>query len=661
MKKILLLYVTFLNLGFLFSQNPANENYLYNPHDFFVSLFNPPAANEFRSANGTPGPGYWQNTSSYLIHATLSEKDTTITGDVTISYTNNSPDELDYLWLQLDQNIFESASRAVTATKFPGDYFGILGKTDGGFRIKDVTIIQDGTSNSVHPIITDTRMQIRLNTAMQPKGDMVTIKINFSFKIPLDGAGRFGQQHTKNGVIYQIAQWYPRMCVYDDVEGWNTLPYLGQGEFYCDYGNYDYYITAPAEMIVYGSGDLKNAEEVLTAEEIKRLAVASNSDKTVTIIGADEVGKPAMRPISKGDLTDLTWHFTINNARDVAFAASRELIWDAAKINLPSGRKALAMSCYPIESVGDTAWSRSTEYLKASIEIYSNNLFEYPWNNAVSSAGITGGMEYPGMIFNNFQETKASLWFLISHEIGHNWYPMIVGSNERKYMWQDEGFNTYVNYIANDLFNNGEYQTDPVYFEKDFFGSRDYTQFMTYKDPLMAVSDAMDEEQHYQFYGKTAYGLNLLRTVVVGKERFDYAFRKYTEAWAFKHPTPYDFFHCINNATGEDLNWFWKEWFFTTWKLDQMVSAVSYVDNDPSKGALITIDNGGKMIMPVIIKIIQTNGQTETVQLPVEIWQRGGSWTFKYASTTKINKVILDPDHQLPDLERKNNTWNNSK
>lgn len=658
MKKLLLMGMTFMNIGLLFSQHPANINAPYDPWEFYLQPFNPPAGNEFRSAKGTPGPAYWQNTSSYLIHATLSEKDTTITGDVTISYTNNSPDELDYLWLQLDQNIFEATSRGVAATAFNNDYYGVSGKTKGGYQIEDVTLTKGGQSYAVKPIIADTRMQLRLNTPMQPKGDMVTIKLKFSFKIPPDGASRFGKQDTQNGVIYQIAQWYPRMCVYDDVEGWNTLPYLGQGEFYCDFGDYDYYITAPSAMIVYGSGDLQNASEVLTAEQIKRLAIASNSDKTVAIIGADEVGKRDMRPNPRGNLT---WHFTMKNTRDIAFVASKALIWDAARINLPSGRKALAMSCYPIESAGDTAWSRSTEYLKSCIEIYSNHLFEYPWNNAVSSAGFAPGMEYPGMIFNHYKEVKASLWFLISHEIGHNWYPMIVGSNERKYMWQDEGLNTYANYIANDIFNNGEYQTDPVYFEEDFFGSRVYTQFMHYKEPLMIESDAMDTEQHYQYYGKTAYGLHLLRTVVVGEERFDYAFRKYTEAWAFKHPTPYDFFHCINNATGEDLNWFWKEWFFTTWKLDQAVTSVAYVDNEPAKGALITIENKGKMIMPVIIKMIQTDGQTETVQLPVEIWQRGPNWTFRYASTAKIDKVILDPENQLPDMERKNNEWNSVK
>ena len=645
-------------LGFLYAQNASNKSSTYEPHDLFVPDFNPTAGNAFRSAKGVPGPLYWQNSASYLIHATLSEKDTSVTGDVRVSYTNNSPDQLEYLWLQLDQNIFQPSSRSVAATRYPGDYFGVLGKTNGGYQIKDISITQGGKTYTVKPIISDTRMQLRLDKPMLAKGDQVSIKISFRFTIPLDGAGRFGRQYTKNGVIYQIGQWYPRMCVYDDVEGWNTLPYMGLGEFYCDYGNYDYYVTAPADMIVYGSGDLQNAKEVLTTEQIKRLALAATSDKTVTIVGADEAVKSAMLPASN---KTHTWHFTMQHTRDVGWAAGKGMIWDAARVNVPSGRKVLAMSCYPLESMGDTAWTRSTEYLKASIEIYSKHFFEYPWNYAVSSAGITPGMEYPGMIFNNYAETKARLWFLIAHEIGHNWFPMIVGSNERRYMWQDEGLNSYINYIATDLFHNKEYVNDPAYFDKGFFASRDYQQFMQYKDPLITLSDAMDEQEHYQFYGKTAYGLNLLRTVVVGQERFDYAFRKYTEAWAFKHPTPYDFFHCINNAAGEDLNWFWKEWFFTTWKFDQAVTAVNYVDNDPSKGALISIENKGKMILPVIIKIVQSGGKEEIVQLPVEIWRRGGSWTYKYPSTNKIDKIILDPEKVLPDVDRKNNEWANGQ
>ncbi|MEO9022340.1 MAG: M1 family metallopeptidase [Ginsengibacter sp.] len=653
MKKVLFISPLIICSSLAYAQSKV-DNPTYDPHDFFVENFAPPAGNLLRSANGTPGPAYWQNSASYVIHATLSEKDTSLTGDVMITYKNNSPEKLECLWLQLDQNIFKSSSRGVATTTYPGDYFGVLDKKKGGYKIKEVSVTQHGNTYTTQPVITDTRMQIRLNTPMHSKDDIVSIKIKYSFNIPLDGAGRFGRQHTKNGVIYQIGQWYPRMCVYDDVKGWNTLPYLGGGEFYCDYGNYDYYITAPAETIVYGSGDLQNSKEVLTPETIKRLTKAAASDKTVTIIGAEEAMSPSSRPTSKGNLT---WHFKMNNTRDVAFVAGKGMIWDAARINLPSGRKALAMSCYPVESNGDTAWSRSTEYLKASIEIYSKNYFEYPWNNAVSSAGITAGMEYPGIIFNAYTLKKAKLWFLVAHEIGHNWYPMIVGSNERKYMWQDEGLNTYINYIATDIFNHGEYKDDPVILNTNFFASMDYEDFMNHKDPLMTVSDAMDEKQHYQYYGKTAYGLLMLRNTIVGKERFDYAFRKYTEAWAFKHPTPYDFFNSINNFAGEDLNWFWKEWFFTTWKLDQAITSVKYEDNDPLKGAVITIENKGKMIAPVIIKIIQNNGEEQTIQLPVEIWQRSGTWTFKYPSTTSIDRVILDPEKVLPDMDRKNNEW----
>jgi hypothetical protein len=653
MKKFNICCTLLICSGFLFAQTDRNDG-SYNPHDFFTSTFNPPAGNMFRSAGGVPGPMYWQNSASYLIHATLSEKDTSITGDVKISYTNNSPDKLDYLWLQLDQNLFNAASRGAAATPASGDKMGVLGVPHGGYQIYEVTVTQGGKTYKVNPVISDTRMQVRLNNPLLPKGDLVSIQIKYHFEIPANGCDRMGRVYTSKGVVYTIAQWYPRMCVYDDVEGWNVLPYMGLGEFYCDYGNFDYYITAPADMIVYGSGDLQNAVQVLTTEEIRRLSAAANSDKTLSIIRPDEIGKPATRPVNQGNLT---WHFTMKNTRDVAWAASKGLVWDAAKVNLPSGRKALAMSAYPPESVGDTAWSRATEYLKNSMEIYSKDFYEYPWNNAVNIGSNITGMEYPGMIFNDYTSTRAPLWFVIAHEIGHNWYPMIVGSNERKYMWQDEGFNSFINYYANEIFNKGEYAKDPALFQKSHFAWLDQSTLPYLKDPLMTFSEAMDLDQHYQYYSKTAYGLNLLRNIVLGKNRFDYAFRKYTNAWAFKHPTPYDFFHCMNSAAGDDLNWFWKEWFFTTWTLDQAVTDVKYEQEDPVNGALITITNKGKMIMPVILQVSEANGRSETIQLPVEIWQRGNSWTFHYASKGKINAVLLDPEKQLPDVDRNNNIW----
>lgn len=658
MKNFSLVCFQLIGFGFLYAQNSGHDSSLYNPQDFYLPVFNPTAGNQYRSANGAPGPMYWQNSADYLIHATLNEKDTSITGDVTISYTNNSPDKLDYIWLQLDQSIFSSTSRGAAATAVSETRFSAHGFYTSGYHIAGVSVTYNGKTYKVQPVITDTRMQLRLNSPMMPKGDKITVKVDFSFTIPLYGADRMGRMYTDKGVIYEIAQWYPRMCVYDDVEGWNTLPYMGLGEFYCEYGNFDYYITAPSEMIVYGSGDLQNAAQVLTAEEIKRLSLAAKSDKTVSIIKADEIGKRKMLPGTKGNLT---WHFKMKNSRDVAWVASKALVWDAAKINLPSGRKAIAMSAYPAESVGDTAWSRATEYLKTSIEIYSKDFFEYPWNSAVNIGAVVSGMEYPGMIFCDYKEKKAGLWFLIAHEIGHNWYPMIVGSNERRYMWQDEGFNSYINYYAADLFNNGEYAKDPALFNKDYFAYLDVNALPKRRYPLMVVPEAMDLDEFTQYYSKTAYGLKMLRNVVVGKDRFDYAFRKYTEAWAFKHPTPYDFFHYINSAAGEDLNWFWKEWFFTNWTLDQAITGVKYAGNDPSKGALITIENKGKMILPVIVKVVQSNGEAGNIQLPVEIWKRGGTWTFKYSSKSKIDKVILDPENVLPDVDRKNNEWNAGK
>src|ERR1019366_6479603 len=351
--------------GDLYSQNTKPDSSLYNPQDFYLPSFNPPIGNAFRSANGTPGPKYWQNSADYLIHTTLSEKDTSITGDVTITYTNNSSDKLDHLWLQLDQNLFDPASRGAASTPVSGDRFDVQGFDRGGYHIAEVVITYHSKTYLVHPIISDTRMQVRLNKPLLPKGDTISVKINYSFAIPAHGADRLGRLYTKNGVVYEIAQWYPRMCVYDDVEGWNTLPYMGLGEFYCDYGNIEYFITAPAEMIVYGSGDLQNPSQVLTAEEVSRLATAAKSDQTVSIIHPEEINNPAMRPAKDGNLT---WHFMMQHTRDVAWAASKALVWDAAKVNLPSGRNTLAMSAYPIESVGDLAWSRATEYLKNSIE-----------------------------------------------------------------------------------------------------------------------------------------------------------------------------------------------------------------------------------------------------------------------------------------------------
>jgi hypothetical protein len=627
----------------------AQEKPAYNPLQVFDPLFFTQNGNDVRTASGEPGPRYWQNSASYLIHASLSESDTTVSGDVAISYTNNSPNKLTYLWLQLDQNLFSPDSRGAAATPVTGDRFDVKGYTKGGYHILSTSVVYMEKTYTLVPVITDTRMQLRLPFTVKPGGDKVTIRINYGFSIPQYGADRMGRAATKNGVVYQIAQWYPRMCVYDDVEGWNTLPYMGQGEFYCDYGNFDYYITAPADMTVVGSGDLQNAEQVLTPTQRQRLAKAYASDTTVTLIGQDEVGKPSAHIKPEGTLT---WHFKMENSRDVSWAASKAFMWDAARVTLPSGARTIAMAAYPMESAGEKAYGRATQYLKHSIEFYSRTYFEYPWRSAVVVAGVALGMEYPGIIFCSYRIGGGNLWGDVTHEIGHNWFPMIVGSNERRYMWQDEGFNTFINGYASEYFNHGEYHDSTA---RPALGM---ARIMTRsKAPLMTAPETMGFRDVGLYYNKTAVALNILRSEVLGPERFDFAFRTYVARWALKHPQPEDFFRSMDDAAGEDLTWFWKEWFFTTWTLDQSITGVKYVGNDSTRGALISLRNIGQMALPVTLRITNQDGQSNVVRLPVDIWQRGDEWTFKYNSTSGLRMVVLDPDNRLPDTDRSNNKW----
>ncbi|HVZ96105.1 MAG TPA: M1 family metallopeptidase [Chitinophagaceae bacterium] len=630
----------------LLAQDTAS---VYNKNAVFDPYFMPETATEFRSSNGGPGPKYWQNSADYVIHASLDEADTTLHGDVTINYTNNSPDNLKYIWLQLDQNLFNPDSRGAAATPVSGDRFDVKGFTKGGYHIETVSVSYKGKNYKITPVITDTRMQLRLPFAVRPGGDRISISVKYFFYIPLYGADRMGRLYTKNGVVYELAQWYPRVCVYDDVQGWNTLPYMGLGEFYCDYGNYDYYVTVPSDLIVAGSGDLQNPQQVLTATEINRLNEARKSDSTVFIVKESEIGDAATRPAKNGTLT---WHFKMQNSRDVSWTASKAFIWDAARINFPSGRKGISMAVYPVESKGYDKYGRATQYLKQSIEFYSKAYFEYPWNSAVAVAGVALGMEYPGIVFCSYRIGKGNLWHDVTHEIGHNWFPMIVGSNERRYMWMDEGMNTFINGYSSNWFNHGEYGDTTHRYILQMARA-----LKTAKDPLMTPPESMDLSDYGQYYFKTAAGLNILRNSIIGPDRFDYAFRTYVSRWAFRHPQPDDFFRCMNDAAGDNLNWFWKEWFCEIWKLDQAVKDVKYVDGDATKGSLITIENLQQMAMPVVAEVKEENGNSQEIKLPVEIWQRGGEWTFKCNTTSAIKSVVIDPHDEFPDVDRKNNTW----
>ncbi len=623
---------------------------VYDVHEAFAPLFYPAYGDDVRAADGKPGPKYWQNGADYIISSRLDEVNQSLSGTVTITYKNNSPHELPFVWLQMDQNIYKLDSRGVAGTELTGGRWANRDAFDGGYELKSVELINaaTGKASAADYLISDTRMQIKLPASLKGNGGLLKIRINYSFKIPQYGTDRTGRLETKNGWIYEVAQWYPRMCVYDNVVGWNTLPYLGQGEFYLEYGNIEYSVNVPGDMIVGGSGELMNPAEVLTPAQLRRLQEAKGSDKTVVIRGENEVTETTSRPAKDR----LTWKFKCINTRDVAWGASKAFVWDAAKINLPSGKKALAVSLYPAESAGDSAWGRSTEYVKACIEHYSGYLYEFSYPVATNVAGVVGGMEYPGIVFCGYRARKGNLWGVTRHEFGHNWFPMIVGSNERKYPWMDEGFNTFINTVSDSAFNKGEYlrpEKDRSRFAKAFFNPT---------NPILTIPDAMPgREWGTLSYNKPGTGLEILREEILGKERFDYAFRYYVHEWAFKHPTPYDFFHAIENASGETLDWFWRGWFFNNWKIDQAVTKVDYVNGNQAQGALITIENREKLPMPVTIEVKEENGKTGRVKLPVEIWMHGSVWTFHYASTGKIVQVTVDPDQRYPDIDNSNNVW----
>jgi hypothetical protein len=437
------------------------------------------------------------------------------------------------------------------------------------------------------------------------------------------------------------------MCVYDDLKGWNTEPYLGPSEFYLDYGDYNVSITVPEYMTVAAGGELLNAQEVLNNEQLIRFEKSKSSDKTIEIISEKEIGNLSK---NKKSTARKTWKYNLKNARDFAWAASGAFLWDAAKIDLPSGKKSIAMSYYPGESKGQNAWGRSTAYVKGSVENYSKRWYEYPYPVAVNVASNVGGMEYPGIVFCSSGSTNAGLFGVTDHEFGHTWFPMIVGSNERRYGWMDEGFNTFINSLADEDFNQGEYSSPPT-------NATEMSWFLFNPDSeaIFNTPDAIREENIGScLYYKPGLGLEILRNHILGEERFDYAFKTYIKRWAYKHPSPWDFFNTMENVSGENLNWFWKGWFIHALVLDQSIDSVEFI---PNKGSKITIANNLTMAMPVFLDYTTTSGKKGSVKLPVEIWNNTSNFQFMIEETDSLLQVNIDPNGYFPDVERQNNVW----
>ena len=635
------------------AQNPSASQGSFDPRVTFAPLTLPTPVNAYRSSNGAPGPSYWQNEADYELHATLDTAAKELRATEIVTYTNNSPDTLPSVWMQLEQNIYRKDSRG----------HAILGglmrrrpnrpgapqaspedmETDG-FVFDSVELESGKSLVKADTLVSDTRMQIRLSQPLR-HGGKLRIHIAYHYKIPGVWGGRTSWGKSEKGDIYDMAQWYPRMAVYDDLRGWDTLPYIGS-EFYLEYGNFDYSVTVPSDMIVAGSGELMNPRDVLTAKEIARLDQARASDKTVYIRTPAEATDPASRPKQGGTLT---WHFHMEKTRDVVWSASPVFVWDAARINLPDGKKALAMSVYPPESVSPEAWDKSTEYVKDTIERFSKHWYPYPWPVAINVAGFSTGMEYPGVVFDGVTDKGPFLFWVTAHEIGHSWFPMIVGSNERRHAFMDEGFNTFIDIEESADYAGGKY--GPKRDSEYSAGGEPPDMILKVLDnpdapTLMARADAYPWTLgHPVSYFKGAYGMVLLREQILGPQRFDWAFRKYIRDWAFKHPSPSDFFREMESEGGEDLSWFWRGWYLNNWKYDVAVDKID--------GSSVTLSNRGQLVLPTPVEIMFKDGSKTRVALPVETWLMKA--TFVWEGSQPIASVVVDPDHVLPDNDRSNN------
>jgi Peptidase family M1 domain len=597
------------------------------------SVFRPlplPAPNLYRTASGRPGPAYWQQRADYRIIASLDTVRRAIRARGTIHYTNNSPDSLPYLWLFLEQNI--CGPRSITEQLdqpplvFLGSTFDFSCKGfGGGLTLERLTV---GT-RSVRPAIYGTTMRVDLPRSLAPRR-AVDIELRWSFPVPDYGAGRMG----RDGSLYEIAQWYPRLAVYDDVRGWNHEPYIGAGEFYLEYGSFDVSLTVPADYVVAATGTLRNPEQVLTSPQRNRLAIAKTSSKPVAIITGEEAGKPGRtRPASRGPLT---WRFTADSVRDFAFAAAPNFRWDA------SGYRGTLVHTFYRPSAPE--WEEANRMVRDALQHFSEQWYRYPYPQISSVEGPIEGMEYPMLTFDPRAPSREERHWVLVHELGHQWMPMIVGTNERLYPWMDEGFNTFIDLAAAAHYFAGTPYGDSI----------EVRPLHLYPDHAIAgqeqplISRPVEgKDLFWTGYQKPALMLQMLRREVLGKDRFDYAFRQYIKAWAFKHPTPADFFRIMRDASGVDLDWFWRDWIYTTARLDQAVDSVG------SEKVLLV--NRGTMTLPLEMDLVYEDGSTERIQLPVEMWNQGPRFAYRVKAGKEVRRVTVDPRRALPDVDRSNN------
>lgn len=695
-----------------------------------------PTPNEYRSASGAPGPKYWQQRADYVINAELNDNNQSISGSETITYYNNSPETLRYMWLQLDQNINAKESNTFkTQTNTVRDSIDTkaiassltLHDFDGGFKIKAV---KDASGKALNYTINATMMRIDLPQALGPNQKFV-FSVEWSFNIndrmkgltPNDGRSGMELFPQDGNYVYIIAQWFPRMCVYDDVVGWQNKQFLGQGEFTLTFGNYTVNLTVPADHIVAATGMVQNAKEVLTPEQLARFEKAKTTFDKPVIIASQQEAEAREKTKSTAKKT---WKFYAENVRDFAFATSRKFIWDAQAVKV-GDKTPLAMSYYPKE--GNPLWEQeSTKAVKNTLVTYSKYTIDYPYPQATSVHGASLGMEYPMICFNYGrplpdgtipERTKWGMIGVIVHEVGHNFFPMIISNDERQWTWMDEGLNTFVQYRTQvENYPDMPQRRGPASMIVPYMKGNAELQ-----RPLMVNSETVVRQNFgNEQYSKCATGLNMLRETIMGPELFDKAFKEYANRWAFKHPKPADFFRTMEDASAVDLDWFWRGWFYTTDNCDQNIEQVRWLtvrkpnqtiekkEVAATKGDLaagtgakkntdfsngpepitilptpdnmygefrsrlndkqtieklenknmyeVTLTNKGGLVMPVILEWTYKDGSKEIDRLPAEIWRVNESRITKvFVKEKEVVKVVLDPKLETSDINITDNVF----
>ncbi|MEM9999231.1 MAG: M1 family metallopeptidase, partial [Bacteroidota bacterium] len=527
-----------------------------------------------------------------------------------------------------------------------------------------VSVVHSGDAYAPELVVTDTRMRVALREPLAANGGRLELTVPYGFVSPEYGADRMGMFEAARGTVYEFAQWYPKMALYDDVNGWNHQPYLGQGEFYLGYGDFDLALTVPSNMTVVATGALVNEAEVYTPVQQVRLAEARESAKRVYIVAPDEVATDAARPRKTGTTT---WCFDADNVRDVAWAASAAFILDAAGYTTPptvttgEPNEVLVMAAYPHEGIGtpeNPGWEEATAYGRFSILTHSEMWFPYPYPVAISVGGVVGGMEYPMLHFSSVNARDKALFGVIDHELAHNWFPMIVGTDERRHVWMDEGFTSFLGVHANERFYDDSQNARVVRLTRSP-ATAGFMRQPWAQDQVMATYPDQIRRDALGFLGyrKPAKALLLLRDHILGPERFDAAFTTYVERWALKHPQPADFFRTIEDVAGEDLDWFWRGWFYSTDTFDAAITGVAAM---PAGGTGARIENLGGLVFPIDVQFTFADGSTATERLPVEAFYKTDTVIVTTLQEGAVTRVELDPENHLPDMNPDDNVWTQS-